>query len=65
MDETVAVTKADDETMTVITSILLGEVEPVVRLYMTLPAGTRNGAVLPRVETLHRLDDESISPQQK
>ena len=65
VDETVPVTRFDDETVTVIASILLGEVEPVVRLNMTLPAVTRNGVALPRVEMLHRLDDESISAQQK
>ena len=62
----VAVTiDGDDETVTVIVSILLGEVEPVVRLNITLPAVTRNGAELPRVEMLHSLDDESESAQQK
>ena len=61
----VAVTMDDDETVTVITSILLGDVEPVVRLYITLPAGMRKGAELPRVETLHWFDDISKSPQQK
>ena len=65
VDETVAEIRVDDETVTVITSTLLGEVEPVVRLNITLPDVTRNGAVLPRVEMLHWLDDESISPQQK
>ena len=65
VDETVVVTRADAETVTVITSVLLGEVEPVVRLNITFPAVTRNGAVLPRVEMLHRLDVESISAQQK
>ena len=65
VDDTVAVTRADDDTVTVITSILLGEVEPVVRLNITLPAVMRNGAVLPRVEMPHWLDDESISVQQK
>ena len=55
----------DDGTVTVITSILLGDVEPVVRLNITLPAGTRNGAELPRVGMLHWLDDRSKSKQQK
>lgn len=65
VDESVAVTIDDDETVTVITSILLGEVEPVVRLNITLPAVMRNEVELPRVEILHLLDDGSRSAQQK
>ena len=53
VDETVVVTTVDAETVTVSTSGLLGEVEPVVRLNITLPAVMRNGALLPRVEMLH------------
>ena len=63
--ESVAVTIDDDETVTVITSILLGEVEPIVRLNITLPAVMRNGVELPREEILHSLDDGSRSAQQK
>lgn len=65
VDETMAVTRFDEETVTVIASTLLGEVEPVVRLKITFPAVIRNGAKLPRVEMLHWLDEESISAQQK
>ena len=65
VDESVAVAIDDDETVTVVTSNLLGEVEPVVRLNVTLPAVMRNGAELPRVEILHSLDDGSRSAQQK
>ena len=53
VDETVVVTTVDAETVTVSTSGLLGEVEPVVRLNITFPAVMRNGALLPRVEMLH------------
>ena len=32
-------------------SVMLGDVEPDVRLYITNPASTENGAALPLVET--------------
>ena len=54
-----------DDIVTVIVSLLLGEVEPDVRLNITLPAGTGNGAVLPRVLKSHALVDELPGPQQK
>ena len=40
VDKSVTVTRDDDETLAVITSTLLGEVGPVVRLNNTFPAGT-------------------------
>lgn len=46
-------------------SLLLGEMEPDVRLKMTLPACRGNGAILPRVAELHVLVlDELSGPQQ-
>lgn len=63
VDETVAVDM--DETVTAAVSLLLGEMDPDVRLNITLPACTWNGAVLPRVLLMHALDDELPGPQQK
>lgn len=40
-------------------SLLLGEMEPDVRLKMTLPATRGNGVVLPRVLEIHVLDELS------
>ena len=51
-------------TVTVTMSVLLGEVEPDVRLNITLPASTKNGAKLPRVLLIHSLLDELPGPQQ-
>ena len=51
--------------MTVVMSLLLGQVEPDVRLKITLPASTGNGAVLPRVLVVHALVDVLNDPQQK
>ena len=70
VDESVAVTIDDDETVTMAdhaddAARRQGEVEPVVRLNITLPAGMRNGVELPREEMLHSLDDGSKSAQQK
>lgn len=56
---------AVDETVTVAVSLLFGEMEPDVRLNITLPARTKNGAVLPCVLLMHALDDELPGPQQK
>ena len=38
-------------TVVVTVSVILGDVEPDVRLYITNPASTENGAALPFVET--------------
>ena len=54
-----------DETVMVDVSLVLGEEEPEVRLKMTLPAGTANGAALPSVLATHALEDELPGPQQK
>ena len=54
-----------DDTVTVDVSLLLGEVEPDVRLNMTLPACTGNGAKLPCVLLVHVPDEELPGPQQK
>ena len=56
---------AVDVTVTVAVSLLLGEMEPDVRLLIMLPACTWNGAVLPCVLSLHALVDELPGPQQK
>lgn len=56
---------AVDGTVTVVVSLILGEVEPDVRLNITLPAGTANGAAFPSVLLMHVLDDELPGPQQK
>ena len=58
---------AADVTVTVamvVVSLLLGEMDPDVRLKMTLPATRGNGVILPRVLNLHVLDELS-GPQQK
>lgn len=44
--------------------VLLGDVEPEVRLKMTLPAGTRNGAELPLVLFKQVSLSRSTEPQQ-
>ena len=54
-----------DETVTVAISVLLGEMEPDVRLNITRPAGTGNGSVVPPVLLMHALVDELPGPQQK
>ena len=56
---------AVDESVTVVVSLLLGEMEPDVRLKITLPACTLNGAELPPVLLMHVLVDELPGPQQK
>lgn len=56
---------AGDVIVTVAASLLLDEVEPDVRLNMTLPAGTAKGSVLPSVLLTHELVDELPGPQQK
>lgn len=56
---------AVSETVTVDVSLILGEVEPDVRLNITLPAGTANGAELPSVLLMQLLEDELPGPQQK
>lgn len=48
---------ADAVTINVAVSVLLGDVEPDVRLKMTCPASTENGAVLPLVAVRHVLLD--------
>ena len=53
------------DTETVVVSLLLGEMEPDVRLKITFPACTGNGAVLPSVLRMHVLVDELPAPQQK
>lgn len=53
------------DTETVVVSLLLGEMEPDVRLKITFPACTGNGAVLPSVLLMHALVDELPAPQQK
>ena len=53
-----------DVTVTVVVSLALGEVEPDVRLKMTLPAARGNGAILPFVLREHVLCELS-DPQQK
>ena len=63
VEETVNV--AVEESLMVVVSLLLGEVEPDVRLNITFPAWTGNGAVLPRVLAIHALVDELPGPQQK
>ena len=55
----------ESETVSVAASLLLDEMEPDVRLNITLPAGTGNGARLPRVLWMHASDDELPGPQQK
>ena len=49
-------------TVTVTVSLMLGEVEPEVRLNMTFPAWTGNGTKLPRVLFIHSWVDELPSP---
>ena len=57
---------AVDVTVTVVVSLLLGEMDPDVLLKMTLPASRGKGALLPRVVWLHvSMSDELGSPQQK
>ncbi len=53
------------DTETVVVSLLLGEMEPDVRLNITFPACTGNGAVLPSVLLMQALVDELPAPQQK
>ena len=53
-----------DVTVVVVISLLGAEVEPDVRLRITLPALMGNGAVLPRVLDIHPLLDELPGPQQ-
>ena len=76
MDETVTVVRhtvgsvdtagvAVDKSVSVAISLLLGSMEPDVRLNMTLPACTGKGCVLPSVPLMHVLVDESPGPQQK
>ncbi len=60
-----SVTVVVDKFMTIDVSLLLGEVEPDVRLNMTLPACTGNGEKLPRVWLKHVPDEELPGPQQK
>lgn len=55
---------AVDVTVTVVVSLLLGEMDPDVLLKMTLPAVRGNGVLLPRVVWLH-VSDELSGPQQK
>lgn len=59
--------KSDAVTVTVTetVSLVLGEVEPDVRLNITLPAWTGNGAELPRVLLTHSFVTELPNPQQK
>ena len=60
-----SVTVAVDDTVTVDVSLSMSEVEPDVRLNMTLPASTGNGVKLPRVLFMHRPVEEFPGPQQK
>lgn len=56
---------AINETVTVAASLLLAEVEPDVRLNITLPASTANGDAFPSVLSTQKLVDELPGPQQK
>lgn len=56
---------AVNETVTVAVSLSLAEVEPDVRLNITLPASTANGVAFPSALLTHRLVDELPGPQQK
>ena len=54
---------AVDVTVTVVVSLLLGEMDPDVLLNITLPATRGKGVLLPRVVWLH-VSDELGGPQQ-
>lgn len=66
--EAVAVTVIGAAVAVIVTGatfVLLGDVEPDVRLKITSPALMKNGDVLPLVATLQVLLDGSAWPQQK
>lgn len=52
-------------TVTVAVFVILGDVEPDVRLNITCPAGTKKGTALPLVISTHVLFNESTGLQQK
>lgn len=72
MDVTVVITMLplrkvvpDVVIVTVTVSLILGEVEPEVRLYIINPASMGNGAGLPLVLWIQSLVDKLPGPQQK